>query len=403
MLLTPCQVNTLPQVAGFDPESISIFSTRNQTKRSDQYFLDSSSKVGHQGACPQLADRGSSLPANRLGCGAPHTHHMVAVARCLSTVPCLHAHRTHRYVLPACPSCLLAHPACPPIQVSFFFEEKAFDEEGRLTIDKNRAINKIGHGALLRCAELRCAVKCSTVLYSGGSCGAVMFVAVLGRILRLNCDLPTTPPAAMHDLDPVFRRWTRSPKVAALMAALGFARPLPVQVGAQGCLILSLVPSSGRWLGLACAGDRGLGVWPVQHGCGVESRLVCPVPCWSAHILFAAPRLTLQMVPSSSPSRSLQSMLIFKQPFVGGEVVPHQVGWGGAAPGQAALLVVWRAFGGRLAHALCAPLTCLRHAVVATRCLPRPPGSFPCLLATQPGFCLPGHRALLLHRHLAGT
>lgn len=43
-----------------------------------------------------------------------------------------------------------------PIQVSFFFEEKAFDEEGRLTIDKNRAINKIGHGALLRCAGLGC-------------------------------------------------------------------------------------------------------------------------------------------------------------------------------------------------------------------------------------------------------
>lgn len=36
--------------------------------------------------------------------------------------------------------------ASTSLQVSFFFEEKAFDEEGRLTIDKNRAINKIGHG-----------------------------------------------------------------------------------------------------------------------------------------------------------------------------------------------------------------------------------------------------------------
>lgn len=31
--------------------------------------------------------------------------------------------------------------------VSFFFEEKAFDEGGQLVAPKNRAINKIGHGA----------------------------------------------------------------------------------------------------------------------------------------------------------------------------------------------------------------------------------------------------------------
>ena len=35
--------------------------------------------------------------------------------------------------------------------------------------------------------------------------------------------------AAMHDLDPVFRAWSRSPRVAALMRRLGFRRPLPVQ------------------------------------------------------------------------------------------------------------------------------------------------------------------------------
>ena len=33
----------------------------------------------------------------------------------------------------------------------------------------------------------------------------------------------------MHDIDPVFRGWSRSPKVAALMRRMGFLRPLPVQ------------------------------------------------------------------------------------------------------------------------------------------------------------------------------
>ena len=36
--------------------------------------------------------------------------------------------------------------------------------------------------------------------------------------------------AALHDLDPVFRSFSRSPKVAALVRQLlGYRRPLPVQ------------------------------------------------------------------------------------------------------------------------------------------------------------------------------
>ena len=67
--MPPC-----PQLEGFDPATISVFSTRNQTSKTDQYFLDSASSV------------------------------------------------------------------------SFFFEEKAFDQAGQLVKPKHLAVNKIGHG-----------------------------------------------------------------------------------------------------------------------------------------------------------------------------------------------------------------------------------------------------------------
>ena len=35
--------------------------------------------------------------------------------------------------------------------------------------------------------------------------------------------------AALHDLDPAFRRFSRSEKVAQLISSLGFQEPLPVQ------------------------------------------------------------------------------------------------------------------------------------------------------------------------------
>lgn len=51
----------------------------------------------------------------------------------------------------------------------------------------------------------------------------------------------------MHDVDPVFRRWSRSSKMAQLMAALGFRRPLPVQVG-----VLSIDRGASHGLLAAC-------------------------------------------------------------------------------------------------------------------------------------------------------
>jgi phytanoyl-CoA hydroxylase len=64
-------------------------------------------------------------------------------------------------------------------KVRFFFEEGAFDPDGRLLKEKARAINKIGH--------------------------------------------------ALHDLDPVFAGFSRTQALASLVGALGYARPLLVQ------------------------------------------------------------------------------------------------------------------------------------------------------------------------------
>jgi phytanoyl-CoA hydroxylase len=64
-------------------------------------------------------------------------------------------------------------------QIRFFFEEGAFDADGALIHPKERSINKIGH--------------------------------------------------AMHDLDPVFDAFSRTPALAALVAALGLEAPQLMQ------------------------------------------------------------------------------------------------------------------------------------------------------------------------------
>lgn len=97
-------------VDGFDPDALgvrSVFTTREQARHSDDYFLDSGDKV------------------------------------------------------------------------SFFFEEEAFDDAGRLRQAKARSINKIGH--------------------------------------------------ALHDLDPVFAPFSHGPRLAALAGALGLRDPRVLQ------------------------------------------------------------------------------------------------------------------------------------------------------------------------------
>jgi phytanoyl-CoA hydroxylase len=64
-------------------------------------------------------------------------------------------------------------------RIRFFFEEEAFDDQGRLRQSKERSINKVGH--------------------------------------------------ALHDLDPAFERFSRQPALARLVAELGIVEPLLLQ------------------------------------------------------------------------------------------------------------------------------------------------------------------------------
>eukprot|EP00208_Stichococcus_sp_RCC1054_P000919 CAMPEP_0206139430 /NCGR_PEP_ID=MMETSP1473-20131121/6053_1 /ASSEMBLY_ACC=CAM_ASM_001109 /TAXON_ID=1461547 /ORGANISM="Stichococcus sp, Strain RCC1054" /LENGTH=291 /DNA_ID=CAMNT_0053533225 /DNA_START=138 /DNA_END=1013 /DNA_ORIENTATION=+ len=63
--------------------------------------------------------------------------------------------------------------------ISIFLEEKALGPDGKLQVPKSQAANKIGH--------------------------------------------------ALHDLDPAYREFSRSPKMAQLFRELNYRRPLPVQ------------------------------------------------------------------------------------------------------------------------------------------------------------------------------
>ncbi|HEY0079849.1 MAG TPA: phytanoyl-CoA dioxygenase family protein [Pyrinomonadaceae bacterium] len=127
-------------------------------------------------------------------------------------------------------------------RVSFFFEEDAFDSTGRLRRSKERSINKIGH--------------------------------------------------ALHDLDPVFNRFSRTPELAQLSADLNISRPLLVQsmyifkqpgIGGevtchQDSTFLYTEPPSvvGFWFALEDATVENGCMWaiPGGHRLGLKSRFL---------------------------------------------------------------------------------------------------------------------------------
>ena len=198
-------------------------------------------------------------------------------------------------------------------KVHCFFEEEAFDAAGRLAVDKARAINKIGH--------------------------------------------------ALHDRDPLFSRFSRDPRLAALAADLGFVEPRLVQsmlifkqpriggevVWHQDASFLITEPRSvvGFWFALEDATrDNGcLWVAPGGHRGPLRERYVrrddsfvteplddTPWPSGAATRALEVPAGTLVvfdgLLPhASAPNRSQRSRLAYTLHVVEGTAAWSPLNW----------------------------------------------------------------------------
>lgn len=127
-------------------------------------------------------------------------------------------------------------------KISFFFEEKAFDDDGDLKQPKQLSINKVGH--------------------------------------------------ALHELDPEFKRFSNSEKLSSLMLSLGYQRPVVIQsmyifkqpgiggevVPHQDNSFLHTVPQTctGLWLALEDATITNGCIWaiPGSHKDGLVRRFI---------------------------------------------------------------------------------------------------------------------------------
>ncbi|CAA6664890.1 unnamed protein product [Spirodela intermedia] len=126
-------------------------------------------------------------------------------------------------------------------KISFFFEEKAFGDDGRLNQSKQLSINKVGH--------------------------------------------------ALHELDPVFKKFCSSEKIAKLLFSLSYKRPAIIQsmyifkqpgiggevVPHQDNSFLFTEPPSclGLWLALEDASVSNGCLWPFLAPRRVSVHLAC--------------------------------------------------------------------------------------------------------------------------------
>lgn len=160
--------------------------------------------------------------------------------------------------------------------ISFFFEEKALNPDGTLNKPKQLAINKVGH--------------------------------------------------ALHDLDPVFRAWTRSAKIRALLRSLQFKRPVPVQsmyickqphvggevVPHQDSTFLRTTPEPtcvGLWVALEDATVRRSTVYVllISNLSSQSSRLPCPFS-------FSSPNLPRSPTSTCTRGTQIENGCLYAEP-----------------------------------------------------------------------------------------
>jgi phytanoyl-CoA hydroxylase len=159
-------------------------------------------------------------------------------------------------------------------KIRFFFEENAFNTDGTLQYKKEKSINKIGH--------------------------------------------------ALHDLDPVFQKFSRSEKLKQLAATIGFAESLLLQSmyifkqpnigGEVTChqdstfLFTEPIDIVGLWFALEDATTENGCLWaiPGGHRYGLKSRwLRAPEGGMKFEVFDAAPWDEDQLVPLEVSKGSL--------------------------------------------------------------------------------------------------
>ncbi|HEV8431239.1 MAG TPA: phytanoyl-CoA dioxygenase family protein [Pyrinomonadaceae bacterium] len=158
-------------------------------------------------------------------------------------------------------------------KIRFFFEENAFNDDGTLKYEKEKSINKIGH--------------------------------------------------ALHDLDPLFERFSRSEKIKNIAAAIGMKNPLLLQSmyifkqpnigGEVTChqdstfLYTEPIDIVGLWLALEEATIENGCLWaiPGGHRSGLKSRWVRSAEGMKFEIFNKDPWPEDQLVPLEVSKGSL--------------------------------------------------------------------------------------------------